>query len=69
MVATVAVTQFVTGTMKGVVGLGLSTGPVVVFSVRYGLEIVVCLLIAPSVATNLGQGADGEHTHAFVKRF
>ena len=38
MVATVAATVFVTGALKGVVGLGLSTGSVVVFSLLYGLE-------------------------------
>ena len=69
MVATAAATVFVTGAMKGAVGLGLSTGSVVVFSLRYGLESVGCLLIAPTVAANLGQGGGGGHAHALVKRF
>ena len=35
MIAVVATTVFVTGAMKGVVGFGLSTGSVVVFSLLY----------------------------------
>ena len=69
MVATVAATVFVTGALKGVVGLGLSTGSVVVFSLLYGLESALCLLVAPTVATNLWQGASGGHTRALVTRF
>ena len=69
MVATVAATVFVTGAMKGVVGLGLSTGSVVVFSLLWGLESAMCLLIAPTVATNLWQGVGGGHARALVKRF
>ena len=69
MVATVAATVFVTGALKGIVGLGLSTGSVVVFSVLYGLESALCLLVAPTVATNLWQGASGGHARALVTRF
>ena len=68
MVAAVAVTVLVTGAMKGAVGLGLSTGSVVVFSLLYGLESALCLLIAPTVATNLWQGAGGGHARS-SKRF
>ena len=53
MIAAVGTTVFVTGALKGVVGLGLSTGSVVVFSLLYGLESALCLLVAPTVATNL----------------
>ena len=69
MIATVAATVFVTGALKGVVGLGLSTGSVVVFSLLYGLESALCLLIAPTVATNLWQGASGGHARALLARF
>ena len=69
MVATVAATVFVTGALKGVVGIGLSTGSIVVFSLLYGLESALCLLVAPTVATNLWQGASGGHARALVTRF
>ena len=69
MIATVAATVFVTGALKGVVGLGLSTGSVVVFSLLYGLESALCLLVAPTVATNLWQGAAGGHARALIARF
>ena len=69
MIAAVGTTVFVTGALKGVVGLGLSTGSVVVFSLLYGLESALCLLVAPTVATNLWQGAGGKHTRALIVRF
>ena len=69
MIVTVAATVFVTGALKGVVGLGLSTGSVVVFSLLYGLESALCLLVAPTVATNLRQGAAGGHARALIARF
>lgn len=69
MMVTVAATVFVTGALKGVVGLGLSTGSIVVFSLLYGLESALCLLIAPTVATNLWQGASGGHARALIARF
>ena len=69
MIATVAATVFITGALKGVVGLGLSTGSIVVFSLLYGLESALCLLVAPTVATNLWQGAAGGHARALIARF
>ena len=69
MIATVAATVFVTGALKGIVGLGLSTGSVVAFSLLYGIESALCLLIAPTVATNLWQGASGGHARALIRRF
>ena len=69
MIATVAATVFVTGALKGIVGLGLSTGSVVAFSLLYGIESALCLLIAPTVATNLWQGAGGGHARALIRRF
>ena len=69
MIATVAATVFVTGALKGIVGLGLSTGSVVVFSLLYGLDSALCLLVAPTVATNLWQGASGGHARALIARF
>ena len=69
MIAAVAATVFVTGALKGVVGLGLSTGSIVVFSLLYGLETALCLLVAPTVATNLWQGMSGGHAKALIARF
>ena len=69
MITAVGTTVFVTGALKGVVGLGLSTGSVVVFSLLYGLESALCLLVAPTVATNLWQGAGGKHTRELIVRF
>ena len=69
MIAIVAATVFLTAALKGVVGLGLSTGSVVVFSLLYGLETALCLLIAPTVATNVWQGASGGHARALLIRF
>ena len=69
MIATVAATVFVTGALKGIAGLGLSTGSVVAFSLLYGIESALCLLIAPTVATNLWQGARGGHARALIRRF
>lgn len=41
MIASVAATVFVTGALKGIVGFGLSTGSVVVFSLhRLGPSVV-----------------------------
>ena len=35
----------------------------------YGLESALCLLVAPTVATNLWQGASGGHARALLARF
>ena len=69
MIVAVAATVLVTGALKGVLGLGLSTGSIVVFSLLYGLESALCLLVAPTVATNLWQGAAGGHARALLARF
>ena len=69
MIAAVGTTVLVTGALKGVVGLGLSTGSIVVFSLLHALKSALCLLVAPTVAMNLWQGAGGKHTRALIARF
>ena len=44
--------------------LAPSTTPVVVFSLFYGLDSALCLLVAPTVATNLWQDASGGQTRS-----
>lgn len=66
MIAVVAATVMITGALKGLMGLRLSTGSIVVFSLLYGLESALCLLVAPTVATNLWQGAGGGHALALI---
>ncbi len=69
MIAAVAATVFITGAMKGVLGLGLTTGSIVVFSILYGVESALSLLIAPTIATNIWQGTTGGHGRELLGRF
>ena len=69
MAAFVFATLFVTAMLKGMVGLGLSTGSVAVLATLYGVETAITLLVLPTLATNLWQGAAGRHLRALVRRF
>lgn len=69
MIAAVAATVFITGAMKGILGLGLTTGSIVVFSILYGVESALSLLIAPTIATNIWQGTTGGHARELLGRF
>lgn len=69
MIALVFATLFVTAMLKGMVGLGLSTGSVAVLATLYGVETAITILVLPTLATNLWQGAAGKHLRALVRRF
>lgn len=57
------------GAVKGVVGLGLPTVSLALLSAAFGIEAALPLLVIPSLATNLWQGAVGGRAAALCKRF
>ena len=69
MAVVVLATLFVTAMLKGMVGLGLSTGSVAVLAALYGVEAAITILVLPTLATNLWQGAAGKHLRPLVRRF
>ena len=69
MAALVFATLFVTAMLKGMVGLGLSTGSVAVLAALYGVEAAITILVLPTLAANLWQGAAGKHLRSIVRRF
>ena len=67
-VAVVALTFFVAGFVKGVVGLGLPTISLAALTATLGLHPAMALVLAPSLATNLFQATSGGHGKAVVRR-
>ena len=67
-VAVVALTFFVAGFVKGVVGLGLPTISLAALTATLGLHPAMALVLAPSLATNLFQATRGGHGKAVVRR-
>jgi len=59
ILALLAVTFFVAGAVKGVVGLGLPTVTLAVLTATLGLKPAMALLLVPSFVTNLWQGLVG----------
>ena len=66
--AVVALTFFVAGFVKGVVGLGLPTISLAALTATLGLHPAMALVLAPSLATNLFQATSGGHGKAVVRR-
>ena len=67
-VAVVALTFFIGGFVKGVVGLGLPTISLAALTATLGLHPAMALVLAPSLATNLLQATRGGHGKAVVRR-
>ena len=67
-VTVVALTFFVAGFVKGVVGLGLPTISLAALTATLGLHPAMALVLAPSLATNLFQATSGGHGKAVVRR-
>ena len=67
-VAVVALTFFIGGFVKGVVGLGLPTISLAALTATLGLHPAMALVLAPSLATNLLQATRGGHGKAVVQR-
>ncbi len=66
--AIIAATFLVAGAIKGVVGLGLPTVALAVFTVTLGLHSAMALLIVPSLVTNAWQAAVGGHGRQVLAR-
>ncbi|MGI9521348.1 MAG: sulfite exporter TauE/SafE family protein [Hyphomicrobiaceae bacterium] len=64
----VAVTFFVAGCVKGVVGLGLPTVTLAVLTATLGLKPAMGLLIAPSLVTNAWQAVVGSSFWMLMRR-
>jgi uncharacterized membrane protein YfcA len=64
----IAVTFFMAGTVKGVIGLGLPTVSLGLLAVALDLPTAMALLIVPSLVTNLWQAASGGHGRAAFVR-
>jgi len=56
------------GTVKGVVGLGLPTVSLALFTVTLGLQEAMVLMLAPSFVTNLWQGLAGSALAGILAR-
>ncbi len=66
--AIVAATFIVAGLVKGVVGLGLPTIALAVFTVTLGLQAAMALLLAPSIITNIWQAVAGPALGTILRR-
>ena len=62
------VTFFVAGVVKGVVGLGLPTVTLAVFTATIGLKPAMALLLVPSLVTNFWQAVVGGSFWALLRR-
>ena len=67
-VAVAALTFFVAGFVKGVIGLGLPTISLAALTATLGLHPAMVLVLAPSLATNLLQATSGGQGKAVVRR-
>lgn len=66
--AIIAVTFFVAGLVKGVIGLGLPTVAIAVLAATIGLKPAMALLLVPSFATNLWQAVVGGALKEILRR-
>lgn len=64
IIVVIAVTFFMAGAVKGVIGLGLPTVSLGLLAVALDLPTAMALLIVPSLVTNLWQAASGGHIRA-----
>ncbi len=63
-----AVTFFLAGAVKGVVGLGLPTVTLAILAATLGLKPAMALLLVPSFVTNLWQAVVGGRFWALIRR-
>lgn len=68
MMAAIAGTFLVAGTVKGVIGLGLPTVSLALLTIAIGLPQAMALLLVPSLVTNLWQAATGGNGRAILVR-
>ena len=68
ILALAAVTFFLAGVVKGVVGLGLPTVTLAVFTATIGLKPAMALLLVPSFVTNCWQAVVGGSFWALLRR-
>lgn len=66
--AIVVLTFLLAGTVKGVIGLGLPTISLAILTLAFDLASAMALMLIPSFATNLWQGAVGGHHRVVVRR-
>jgi uncharacterized membrane protein YfcA len=66
--AIVALTFFLSGIVKGGVGLGLPTVSLAVLTIAIGLQPAMALLLAPSFVTHVWQAVAGVHAWAILAR-
>lgn len=64
----VALTLLLAGTVKGVIGLGLPTVSLAIFTAAFGLPEAMALLLVPSFVTNFWQAAVGGNGREIIKR-
>ena len=68
LLALVAATFLIAGTVKGVIGLGLPSVSLALLTATVGLHEAMALLLAPSFVTNLWQALVGGHARAILAR-
>jgi uncharacterized membrane protein YfcA len=68
LIALVAATFLLAGTVKGVIGLGLPTLSLALLSIATDLTQAMALLVVPSLATNLWQACAGGNGRGLIKR-
>jgi uncharacterized membrane protein YfcA len=64
----VALTFFLAGTVKGVIGLGLPTVSLALLTVTIGLQPAMALLLVPSFVTNVWQALTGGNGRVVLAR-
>lgn len=67
-VAILAVTFFVAGLVKGVVGLGLPTVSLALLTAAFGLKPAMALMVFPSLITNAWQAVVGGYFFTLLRR-
>ena len=68
MIALIALTFLLAGTVKGVIGLGLPTLALGLLTATAGLSQAMALLLVPSFVTNLWQALVGGHGRVILAR-
>lgn len=68
LVVTVLLVFVLAGFVKGVIGMGLPTVSVALLILLVGVKQALALMLIPSIATNVWQGALGGHFVSLMKR-
>lgn len=69
LAATIAVTFFAAGTLKGVIGLGFPTVVMGILTTIVGIKSAMAMLLIPAVATNAFQALDSGRALPLLRRF